>query len=247
MKIDAYLVPYFTEKDSYYEDYAFVMIDVLRASTSIASCLFNGAKEIIPCESIDKAVSLYSTLSKESRVLGGERNGTKPNGFDAGNSPNDYTAELVKGKTVIMATTNGTQLFLKFKQSKHKYICGFVNITSTANQLKKVIEENPNLKGIIVICAGTNGRFSYEDTICGGAVIDMITKDYTDYSTTDSAKLALSLFEQNKNNLEAFVLNSQHSKYLQSIGFEEDIKTALCLDKFPVPVHITGNSIKKAD
>ncbi len=243
MKIDAYLTPFFPEKEAQFDDSVVVMIDVLRASTTISACLNYGAKEIIPSESIDKAVHIYSSLSKESRFLGGERNGVKPSGFDAGNSPDDYPTELVKGKTVIITTTNGTQLFQKCKQAKLKLIAGFVNIDAVTRNVNKFVENNPSITGIVVLCAGTNGRISYEDTLCAGAIIERINGNPDD-ELTDTAHIAMNLYRAHKNEMFEFLKTREHSLFLQSIGFEKDIDTALTFDRFPVVPVINGNSIK---
>jgi 2-phosphosulfolactate phosphatase len=246
MKIDAYLTPFFPEREAQFNDSVVVMIDVLRASTSVAACLYNGAKEIIPSESVDKAVHIYSSLSKESRFLGGERNGVKPSGFDAGNSPDDYSAESVKGKTVILATSNGTQLFQKCKQAKLKIIAGFVNIDAITNKVNAFVENNPTVTGIVVLCAGTNGRISYEDTICAGAIIERVNGRPED-ELTDTAHIAMNLYKSHKNEMAEFIKTREHSVFLKSIGFEKDIETALTFNKYPVVPVISGNSIKKIE
>lgn len=243
MKIDAYLTPFFPEREAQFNDSVVVMIDVLRASTTICACLHNGAKEIIPSESIDKAVHIFSSLSKESRFLGGERNGIKPSGFDAGNSPDDYPTESVKGKTVIITTSNGTQLFQKCKQAKLKLIAGFVNIDAIVAKVKSYIEQNESVSGIVVLCAGTNGRISYEDTMCAGAIIEKINGKPED-TFTDTAHIAMNLYKAHKNELNEFLKTREHSEFLKSIGFEKDIDTALSINRFPVVPVIAGNSIK---
>lgn len=243
MKIDAYLTPFFPEREAQFNDSVVVMIDVLRASTTISACLNNGAKEIIPSESIDKAVHIYSSLSKESRFLGGERNGIKPSGFDAGNSPDDYPAELVKGKTVIITTSNGTQLFQKCKQAKLKLIAGFVNIDAVTKKINSFTELNPAVTGVVVLCAGTNGRISYEDTICAGAIIEKINGKPED-ELTDTAHIAMNLYRAHINEMTDFLKTREHSVFLKNIGFEKDIDTAFSFNKFPVVPAIIGNSIK---
>ena len=243
MKIDAYLTPFFPEREAQFDDSIVVMIDVLRASTTITACLFNGAKEIIPSESIDKAVHIYSSLSKESRFLGGERNGVKPSGFDAGNSPDDYPEDLVKGKTVIVTTSNGTQLFQKCKQAKLRLIAGFVNIDAVTEKINSFIENDPSVTGIVVLCAGTNGRISYEDTICAGAIIDKINGKTEDI-LTDTAHITMNLYKIHKNEISDFLNSREHSSFLRSIDYEKDIDTALTFNKFPVVPIIIGNSIK---
>ena len=135
MNIDAFFTSFFPERDNLFDGALVVMIDVLRASSTICASLYNGAKEVIPVENTDKAVHIYSSLSKEIRFLGGERGGVKLKGFDAGNSPLDYKEELVKGKSVVLTTTNGTVIFQKAKKALYRIIGGFVNLTMVHNFL----------------------------------------------------------------------------------------------------------------
>jgi len=114
------------------------MCDVLRASSTICSALYNGAKEIIPTTNSEQAMNIYVGLDRESRFVGGEQNLQKPSGFDAGNSPTEYTKEKVAGKTIILTTTNGTPLFTKAKSSKVRLIAAFVNFNTVLDK----IEEN---------------------------------------------------------------------------------------------------------
>lgn len=246
MKIDAYLTPQFTEKENQFENTIVLMIDVLRASTTICATLNRAAKEVIAIDSVDKAVQLFTNLSRESRFLGGERNGIKPSGFDAGNSPDDYPEESVKGKTVIITTTNGTQLFQKCKRAKAKLVAGFVNHTAILEYVDKLIAEDANIKEISVLCAGTDGRLSYEDVLCAGAFINSMKKKYTDVQITDTAMAAKSLFNLHSVDLKNFIKSCEHSLFLEKIGFAKDIDTCLEFDKFPVVPIIMGNSIKIA-
>ncbi len=246
MKIDAYLTPQFTEKENQFENTIVLMIDVLRASSTICAALDNSAKEVIAIDSVDKAVQLFTNLSKESRFLGGERNGVKPSGFDAGNSPDDYPEESVKGKTVIVTTTNGTQLFQKCKRAKVKLVAGFINHTAILEYVDKIVNEDPSIKEISVLCAGNDSRLSYEDVLCAGAFINSMKKKYADVQITDTAMAAKSLFNLHSVDLKHFIKSCEHSLFLEKIGFGKDIDTCLEFDKFPVVPIIIGNSIKIA-
>lgn len=248
VNIDAFLTPYFPETETQFDDSVVIMIDVLRASTTICAALNNGAKEVIASESLEKAVKIYSTLDKDMRFLGGERNCEKPTGFDAGNSPKEYTSESVEGRNVIITTTNGTKLFQKAKRAKVKIIGSFVNFNAVLNFIKGVVsvnQENDEVTNICILCAGTDGRMSYEDTLCAGAFIKEISDNYYSNSITDTAHAAKTLFEINKDYLNEFILKTQHSLKLIDLGLTEDIETALSFDKYDVLPVIHANSIKK--
>lgn len=246
MKIDAYLTPLFTEKETQFDNSIVLMIDVMRASTTICAALNNSAKEIIAIDTVDKAVQLYSNLSRESRFIGGERNGVKPSGFDAGNSPDDYPEELVKGKTVIVTTTNGTPLFQKCKKAKAKLVAGFINHNAVLEHIEALIAADPTITEVAVLCAGSDSRLAYEDTLCAGAYIDSIINRFTNVEITDTALAAKSLYQMHAADLKEFIKTREHSQFLEKIGFSKDIDTCLEFNKFPVVPVITGNSIKKA-
>ncbi len=246
MKIDAYLIPNLTEKELQFENSAVLMIDVLRASSSVCAALTNGAKEVITLETIDKAVQLFSSLSRESRFLGGERNGIKPTGFDAGNSPTEYIEEKVKGKSVIITTTNGSQIFQKCKDAKRKIVAGFINIDPVLDFLSNKCSEE-EISKIYIICAGNDGRLSFEDTLCAGAYIDRLMKIFDTEKISDSALIAKNLYDMHKDNLSDFIKTRDHSKHLEEIGMADDIDICLEHNRYPVVPIISGSSIKIAE
>jgi 2-phosphosulfolactate phosphatase len=242
MKIDVFLIPV-NDKELHFENSVVLMIDVLRASTTICASLFNGAKEIIPCDSMDKATQIYISLSRQSSFLGGERNGLKPNGFHAGNSPLEYTPDKIKGKTIIFTTTNGTKIFRLAKGAKYRLIGGFVNISAVADFMAKYINTGTN--SIQILCAGNNGKLSYEDTICAGAYINIIHNFFPGLELSDSAHAAEDLYKLHSDETTEFLSASEHAKVLRSLGFEEDIKIALTPDIYPVVPLVDNNFIIK--
>ncbi len=246
MKLDVFINPNFIEKEEQFDKSLVLMIDVLRASSTICAAIYNGASEVIPIESIDKAVQIYSSLSKDKRFLGGERNGLKPSGFDGGNSPSEYTLENIKGKIIVLTTTNGTHIFQKAKDASAKVIVGFVNISEVIQFVKKYCDEN-EINQISILCAGNNGRISYEDTLCSGAIIEKLTPLFNDLILTDSSNLAKNLYNIHKDNINEFIYTLDHSKHLKEIGLGEDIEICISTDKYPVVPIIIGNSIKKIE
>jgi len=246
MKIDAYFTPYFPEEEKQFNNAYVVMIDVLRASTVVCAALHNGAKEIVSCENIEKAVSIYSNLDRQSRFLGGEKKGIKPDGFDAGNSPLEYTGELIKDRTIIFTTSNGTKTFSRAKYAKIKIVGAFVNLDIVLEYIKDQIlhsdDDNPE---IYFLCAGTNGRLSYEDLICAGAFINDLSNSFTEVSLTDTADVARNLYNLHEDDLINFISTRSHAEYLHSIGFSKDIEIAMSLNSYPVVPIIDGQSIKK--
>lgn len=244
MRIDVYLTPFFPEIELMFADSYVVMIDVLRASSTIAAALYNNAKEIITTDTTEKAISIYNNLDKEHRFLAGERNCIKPSGFDAGNSPSEFKRELVENKTVIITTTNGTKIFSKAKEAKKRIIACFVNFDIVLNDIYDAIQDN-KVKSIYFLCAGTNGRITYEDSLCAGAYISNIFKKFTDINITDSAKTSMDLYELHKSHLIDFIKSREHSQKLISLNLEKDVDECLSLNKYPVLPVLIGNKIIK--
>lgn len=242
MIIDTYHTPTSNDIEDMLEDSLVVMIDVLRASTTVVAALQNGAKEVIVSDSLEKAVKIYSSLSKGAGFLGGERAGLKPSGFDAGNSPADYSEELVRDKTVIITTTNGTVVFQKAKKAKYKVVGSFVNHDEVVRfiNLKRSSEEE--IKSVVFLTAGANHKLSLEDTICAGSMISAIVKD--DDILTDSSQASLELFDLHKESIRDYIKSRDHAKKLSSIGFGDDIDLCLNYNLFPVLPLISGNSVK---
>lgn len=244
MLIDAYLTPEFKETDNQFNNSIVIMIDVLRASTTVCSALYHGAKEVIPVETTDKAVKIYSSLSKDVRFLGGERNGVKLNGFDAGNSPLEYTDDKILNKSIILTTTNGTLTFNKAKVANYKIVGGFININAIIVFVNEILSDHTNINKIIFLCAGNNGRLSFEDTLCAGAFINEFSGQLQDKVLTDTALAASDLYKHHFDNLVDFLKSRDHGSHLQKIGFEKDLDISFSMNIYPVVPLVNGNTIK---
>ncbi|GAF76209.1 unnamed protein product, partial [marine sediment metagenome] len=145
-----------------------VIIDVLRASSTIITALANGCRGFIPILSPNQAKKKAQQFEKERVLLGGEREGTKIEGFDLGNSPREYKREAVKEKTIIFSTTNGIKTLEMVKSAYEIIIGSFLNLQAVCNYCT-------NYQGdILIICAGRDGKFSLEDTACAGMIINTL-------------------------------------------------------------------------
>ena len=141
-----------------------VVIDVLRATSVMVQALASGCTQIIPCLEIDDAKEVAAEFAPGSVILGGERQGLPIDGFDLGNSPGDYTLEVCGGKTLVMTTTNGTRAILSSLEADRILVASFANLGATLEVLAKELEHRP----VHVVCAGTNGEVSLEDTLLAG-------------------------------------------------------------------------------
>ncbi len=215
------------------EGFAAVVIDILRASTTIITALANGAERVIPLTALEEA---RARKEKEpDALLGGERNALPPPGFDLGNSPREYEPERVKGRTVILTTTNGTRACQAAVAAGAEVVVigGFVN-------RRAVVEFCRSFPGpILLVCAGTRGRFSLEDSLYAGSVISGLGEGL---QLSDGARACLTLYERWQGcDLAALVGGSTHGRLLADLGFGEDIRLAAAVDSHPVlPVYREG-------
>ena len=213
-----------------------VIIDVLRASSTIVTALANGCRGFIPILSPDRAKKKADQFEKERVLLVGEREGIKIEGFDLGNSPREYKREAVKDKTIIFSTTNGVKT-LEMVKGAHRIIIGsFLNLQAVCNYCT-------NYRGdILIICAGKEGRFSLEDAACAGMLIDSLRDVFSGTCQEVDVNLtAQLLYVKFGNNILEILRKSQHGRYLENIGLGEDLKFCSQLDLFHiVPIFIDG-------
>lgn len=237
MKIDLYLTPSPFGNDSV-EGKTVVVIDVLRASTSICKALASGARAVIPTSGRGEAGDMWTKIGSDIAVLAGEQEGVKIENFQLGNSPFEFSSETIGDKFVVMATSNGTPLFGRSKKAALVITCGLVNISKVADKILTAGHD------VLIACAGKDGQFSLEDTLCGGLLIDKIQSVKPDVELNDAGKMAHLFFETRKENLAFSIAQGEHGRYLQNIGFEKDVEFAAQVDTIPVlPVLIDGKLV----
>jgi len=213
-----------------------VVIDVLRATSVMVRAMSKGASEIIPLTTVEEAFRMAKAFPRGFVVLGGERKNQEIPGFDLGNSPKEYIEEKVKGKKLILTTTNGTRAFHAVSSGKEILAGSFLNIGAIA---QRCLELNRDL---FIFPSGDEGNFSLEDTLCGGMLIDLITrKERNEISLTDAAYSAQVLYQKFKEKLlEGFSL-SHHGRELIRRGFEDDLVYCAQVDITPlVPMFREG-------
>jgi 2-phosphosulfolactate phosphatase len=228
MKIEVFLTPSGIEETAF-SDKIVVVIDVLRASTTMITALENGAREIIPVAEVEDALMVAASLFSERPLLSGERQGKVIQGFDLGNSPEEFAPNVVSDKSLVFCTTNGTKAIVKAKNAKVLVICGFINISV----VKEFILKAENLEhNLAIVCAGKENRFSLEDTLCAGLLVDKLLTDKKGqaFTLSDGAAAARILYEKYRGNEFAALRDSEHGKYLSMIGFGKDIEIASRID-----------------
>ncbi|MEQ8524048.1 2-phosphosulfolactate phosphatase [Gracilimonas sp.] len=205
-----------------------VIIDVLRASSSITTALSNGAKKIIPVADMSDAMKIANTMDQKDFLLCGEKNGTKIEGYHLGNSPAEYEPDVVKGKTLIFNTTNGTKAIKKASLANQIYVGTFLNQQSILNALKEHDDE------VVLVCSGWQGRLSIEDTLFAGSLLHTITGGELPDSAKDGAKVAFGLFQKFGDDLEGAISKSDHAKRLAELVPNGDIEFCCKVNEFDV-------------
>tara|TARA_R110000868_G_scaffold408293_5_gene691043 strand:- start:81577 stop:82314 length:738 start_codon:yes stop_codon:yes gene_type:complete len=205
-----------------------VIIDVLRASSSIVTAINSGAKKIIPVEDMSDAMKIARTMDQNDYLLCGEKDGIKIDGYHLGNSPLEYTKEAVGNKTLIMNTTNGTKAIKKASLANRIYIGSFLNQQSILNALAEHDDE------VVLICSGWRGRLALEDTMFAGSLIHKLCNGNLPEATKDGAKVAFGLFEKFGNDLEETIKKSDHAYRLRNLVDEDDVSFCCKVDEFDV-------------
>lgn len=238
MKLNVFLSPVIID-ELYFTGKTTVVIDVLRATSTIITAINNGAKEIVPVASVEFAVKVSGGMFGGQTLLGGERNTKKIEGFALGNSPFEYSKEVVDGKSIVFYTTNGTKAIAKAKYSEYLFGCAFLNISAVSNHL---ISLNTDVE---IICSGRNNYFSLEDTVCAGMMISKLQTHIKDLELNDSAKASIVLYEKYGNDILSMLKNSDHGKILLENGFEADLEYCSKIDLFNIIPYYSNGVLKK--
>lgn len=216
-----------------------IIIDVLRATSTMVTALANGCKAIVPVLTLEEA--LEKSLLLPGALLGGERQAQRLEGFDFGNSPFDYVPEKVGGKRVIMTTTNGTRAIMACREAPYICMASFLNLHSIVEAVQQKFSGNTELEGLVILCAGTNDRFDLPDTLCAGMLIDALGREFI---LNDLGIAARMLYKSNENCLTETILGTNHGQRLISLGFEEDVVYCTTSNILPiVPVLIEDEII----
>jgi 2-phosphosulfolactate phosphatase len=225
-----------------------VVFDVLRASTTITA-LGNGCRRIIPVATPAEAHEMKRAIAggepgwsaDREVLLAGEREGRTIPGFDLGNSPAEFSAGRIGGKTVIMCTTNGTAAILAARAAALVLIGGFINLSAVARAVRTSVRHDLRAENLVLICAGKEGGESLEDAVACGALIDLLgetrssigassarhdLRSAQDMELDDGALIALGAFRASRDDILGVLEKGNHGRYLASIGFGSDL--ALC-------------------
>ena len=211
------------------------VIDVLRASTSIAAALSNGARAVVPFDTSEEVVTRAKTLSRSEVRLAGEQKMLRIPGFDLGNSPREFTPDVVGGKTVLICTTNGTGALIAVQGARDVVVASYVNLTAVLALLRTALRGGAD---VAIVCAGRGRQFSLEDAGCAGRYVNQVTRSLTSVDLNDAAVASTLIDRKYGNSLTRLFLASEHGRALQAAGFGHDLALCGTVDAFGVvPVY----------
>lgn len=202
---------------------AAAVIDVLRATSSITTAFSSGCRKLIPARSKEEALALQKRNA--GALLTGEQGGLKIEGFDLGNSPFEYSPANVRGRTVIMTTSNGTKAVLGAFEAGASpvFLCSFLNLSAVARAcVAACTQDGATRKDLSIVCSGSHGESSLEDFACAGALAALVASE-AGFAPDADAEEALKTFERYKCDALAVMRDSPHGQQLETMGFAEDL------------------------
>lgn len=206
-----------------------MIIDVLRATTTISTALDNGANHIVPVEKPEDC----TRLKANNYVCAAERNGIKLDGFDFGNSPQEFTKDSIGGKNIALTTTNGTRAMIAASSARNILVGSFLNLNALSLKIKDLDAD------LILFCAGWKNKFNLEDTVFAGAVIEQLKSNFE--IADDSSFAALDLWLSAKANLADYLQKANHVQRFKTLDAESDLDVCLKIDSSAiVPVFRDG-------
>ncbi|MBK7887003.1 MAG: 2-phosphosulfolactate phosphatase [Bacteroidetes bacterium] len=212
-----------------------VVIDVLRATSSMCVAFANGVRSVVPVATVEESESYRA----KGFLVGAERNGEMIDGFDLGNSPFSYMDPRVKGKDIALSTTNGTQAITAAKDAYMLVAGSFLNLDVLCDWL---LTQDKN---VLLLCSGWKNSFNLEDTLFAGAVAEKLLPHFELNRMRDAVLASVHLYGLAKNDLNTFLEQSSHRKRLEKLHISKDIEYCLTLNQAPViPVLVDGVLVK---
>ena len=231
MTIDVFFSPAGLTKDEIAGRTVFV-VDVLRATTTICAALANGARSVIPVGSVEEALKRSQDLGPSETLLAGERQCRPIEGFSLGNSPREMTETAIRGRNLIMTTTNGTRAVLASSGAGAVYLAATANLTLAGEQARSSLAIGT---GMVVLCAGHDNRFGLDDAyVAGRLIMESLGSRPSRRGLSDSALAAVDLARRyGTDGLRAFRLSAA-GQQLSALNMDEDVADAAVPDRYPV-------------
>ena len=220
------------------------VIDILRATTTMCAAMSNGAKAIIPVSSTEEALHLAQTIGSKDVLLSGERNCVRIPGFHLGNSPLEMKKDVVRGKTLILTTSNGTKALLACHGAGAIFLAAAANLSSAAERAREALAANQR---ILIVCAGRTGAFALDDAYCAGRLAaEILGGTKLRSGLNDAALASLALVRRYGDNWDRPLRSSRSGRQLLRLGFAEDIRDASRLDAYPVSLQFHDRRVTLA-
>lgn len=243
MKLDVVFMPAGMSSTEVQGRTVFV-IDILRATTAICAALSHGAKAIIPVASTEEALRLAPTIQSADVLLAGENNCLPIAGFHLGNSPLEMTGAAVRGKTLVVTTSNGTKALLACQGAAAVYPTAAANLSAAAEKAGEALERDGEL---LILCAGRDGAFSLDDAYCAGRLVAAALGSRKPRRWFNDAAIAsLDLVRRYGDGWERPLVRSRAGRELIRLGFRADVADAGRLDAYPVLAHFHDRRITLA-
>ena len=210
-----------------------VVVDILRATTTIAVALANGAKAVLPAASTEEALRIAQNLERDAVVLAGERRSVRIPGFALGNSPAEFGPDVVAGKIIVMTTTNGTQALITAQGAREVIVGAAVNFSVVAQRARAALEEHGDL---VILCAGVDRHFALEDAFAAGRLTKVLLPEggLRRVDVNDSAVASLELARHYGERWLKALRASGHGRELAELGFRSDLEACAAQDTHPV-------------
>ncbi|MCC6243587.1 MAG: 2-phosphosulfolactate phosphatase [Gemmatimonadaceae bacterium] len=227
-------------------DHLVVVIDVFRAATTAAVALAHGARAVLPCETVEAAALQAKSMDRESVRLGGERHMQRIDGFDFGNSPLEYTEAMVRDRTIVFTTTNGTRALAASQRALACYFTGFVNVQATVDALAEHVA-SAGARYATIVCSGTDGQLSLEDVVCAGRIVRLLQDTGVIEQLTDGARASMLIEAPYRDSTAALAYDATHGRALTAAGFGADVACCLTLDRFAHAVTSRDRLLRRSD
>jgi len=225
-------------------DRVVVVLDVLRAATTVATALAHGARAVVPFETVDEVASRVRVYARGEVLTAGERRMQRISGFDLGNSPLEFTAEVLGGRTVLFTTTNGTVALTATAGARACFFAGFVNAEATVQAVQDMLVQEP--RDVTIVCAGHERRLAFEDVVCAGRLVRLLHAAMPGVVRGDGARVAELAERPYVGGVASLAYDAQHARSLADAGFSADVSACLTLDTFSVATAYVDRQLLRA-
>ncbi len=239
MTVLTYLNP--TEVDSAaVQGRAAVVIDAIRATSTMVEALANGARAIYPTVSTEEAIRLANSMGREDTLLCGERKGLKVEGFDLGNSPREFTRDRVEGKRLVMSTTNGTRALVAAASARRVLVASFLNLDA-------VVEALSGEEELVMVCAGKDDRFGLDDTLCAGLLVNALRGEESEGERWNDASRAAAALARGRAVTADLLAGTEAGRALVEVGLEDDLPICAHTNRHAIVPEMEDRMIRLGD